>query len=258
MKNNFVSVLITNYNKGKFLKNSITSVLNQTYINKEVLLFDDCSNDDSLKILSKYRNIKIIRNKSKKYKSGPLNQIYGLEKLFKLSKGNIIYLLDSDDMFKKTKLSEINQLFKKNNKINFLQDTPFYSNDKKKFILKKKKHTFSIWPSFFPTSCIVIKRKFFLNFLKFSRKNHFPNLEIDARLSIYAYLNEQFLISKKSLTIYNYDENGISSKYKKFTKNWWKKRSEAFEYMIFVSRKLNKRFYLGPDFIVTKIINYFI
>ena len=45
MKNNFVSVLITNYNKGKFLKNSITSVLNQTYINKEVLLFDDCSND---------------------------------------------------------------------------------------------------------------------------------------------------------------------------------------------------------------------
>ena len=36
------------------------------------------------------------------------------------------------------------------------------------------------------------------------------------------------------------------------------KRSEAFEYMIFVSRKLNKRFYLGPDFIVTKIINYFI
>ena len=72
------------------------------------------------------------------------------------------------------------------------------------------------------------------------------------------YLNEQFLISKKSLTIYNYDENGISSKYKKFTKNWWKKRSEAFEYMIFVSRKLNKKFYLGPDFIITKIINYFI
>ena len=68
MKNYFVSVLITNYNKGKFLKNSITSVLNQTYKNKEVLLFDDCSKDDSLKILSKYRNIKIIRNKNKKYK----------------------------------------------------------------------------------------------------------------------------------------------------------------------------------------------
>ena len=83
MKNYFVSVLITNYNKGKFLKNSITSVLNQTYKNKEVLLFDDCSKDDSLKILSKYRNIKIIRNKNKKYKSGPLNQIYGLEKLYR-------------------------------------------------------------------------------------------------------------------------------------------------------------------------------
>ena len=221
MKNNLVSVLITNYNKGKFLKNSITSVLNQTYVNKEVLLFDDCSKDDSLKILSKYRKIKIIRNKNKKYKSGPLNQIYGLEKLFKLSKGNIIYLLDGDDMFKKTKLSEINKLFKKNNKINFLQDTPLYSNYRNKIILKKKKHIFSIWPSFFPTSCITIKRKFFSKFLKYSKKNHFPNLEIDARLSIYAYLNKQFLISKKSLTIYNYDAKGISSKYKKFSVNFY-------------------------------------
>ena len=143
MNNNFVSVLITNYNKGKFLKDSIKSVLNQTYINKEVLLFDDCSKDDSLKILSKYKNIKIIKNKNKKYKSGPLNQIYGLERLFKLSKGKIIYLLDSDDMFKKSKLSEINKLFKKNNKINFLQDTPFYANERKKFTLKKKKHTYN-------------------------------------------------------------------------------------------------------------------
>ena len=258
MKNNLVSVLITNYNKGKFLKNSIKSILNQTYINKEVLLFDDCSKDNSLIILSKYKNITIIRNKNKKYESGPLNQIYGLEKLFKLSKGKIIYLLDGDDMFKKTKLSEISKFFEKNNKINFLQDTPLYSNYRDKIILKKKKHLFSIWPSFFPTSCIAIRRNFFLNFLKFSRKKHFPNLEIDARLSIYAYLHNQFLISNKSLTIYNYDENGISSKYKKFTKNWWKKRSEAFDYMLFVSRKLNKKFYFGPDFFITKIINYFI
>ena len=258
MRNNFISILITNFNKSKFLKRSISSVINQTYINKEILVFDDCSKDNSLEILTKFKKIKIIKNKKKKYKRGPLNQIYGLERLFKLSKGNIICLLDSDDFYKKNKLSEINKIFEKNRGINFIQDTPVHFNNKKKFILKKKKHIFSIWPSFFPTSCITFKKSFFLNFLKLIRRNNFPNLEIDARLSIYAYCNKEFVTTNKSFTIYNYDENGITSKYKKFRKNWWKKRSEAFEYMIFVSRKLNKKFNLGPDFIFTKIINYFI
>lgn len=258
MKKIFVSILITNYNKGHYLKKTISSCLSQNFDNKEILVFDDCSTDDSLKILNKFKKIKVIRNKKKKFKSGPLNQIYGLNKLFKISKGNIIFLLDSDDIFKKNKLFEISKIFKKNKKINFIQDTPLIGLFNERMLLKKKKYFFSIWPNFFPTSCIVFKRSFFQNFLKVLRKNEFPNLEIDARLSIYAYIRKQFLFTKKCLTIYNYDENGISSQYKKFTKNWWKKRSEAFDYMLFVSRKLNKKFYFGPDFFITKIINYFI
>ena len=74
-----------------------------------------------------------------------------------MSKGNIIFLLDSDDIFKKNKLSEINKIFKKNKKINFIQDTPISTFLKKKISLKKKNHLFSIWPSFFPTSYIAFK-----------------------------------------------------------------------------------------------------
>jgi len=65
-------------------------------------------------------------------------------------------------------------------------------------------------------------------------------------------------LTKKCLTIYNYDENGISSKYKKFSKNWWKKRDEAFSYMIFLMKKFDIKLFLGPDFYLTKIINFFI
>jgi glycosyltransferase involved in cell wall biosynthesis len=258
MKKNFVSILITNYNKSSYLKKSINSCLKQNFNSKEILVFDDCSTDDSLKILKKFKKIKIIKNKKKKFKSSPLNQIYGLNKLFKMSKGNIIFLLDSDDVFKKNKLSEINKIFKKNKKINFIQDTPISTFLKKKISLKKKNHFFSIWPSFFPTSCIAFKRNFFDNFLKVLKKNKFSNLEIDARLSIYAHIINQFYITKKCLTIYNYDENGISSKYKKFSKFWWKKRNEAFEYMIFLMKKFNTKSYLGPDYYLTKIINLFI
>ena len=258
MKKIFVSILITNYNKSHYLKKTISSCLSQNFDNKEILVFDDCSTDDSLKILNKFKKIKVIRNKKKKFKSGPLNQIYGLNELFKISKGNIIFLLDSDDMFRKNKLFEISKIFKKNKKINFIQDTPLKNLFKKKMLLKKKKHFFSIWPSFFPTSCITFERSFFQNFLKVLRKNEFPNLEIDARLSIYAHIRKQFFLTKKCLTIYNYDENGISSKYKKFSKNWWKKRDEAFSYMIFLMKKFDIKLFLGPDFYLTKIINFFI
>ena len=258
MKKNFVSILITNYNKSRYLKKTISSCLNQNFDNKEILVFDDCSTDNSLKILNKFKKIKVIRNKKKKFKSGPLNQIYGLNELFKISKGNIIFLLDSDDMFRKNKLFEISKIFKKNKKINFIQDTPLINLFKKRMLLKKKKFFFSIWPSFFPTSCITFERSFFQNFLKVLRKNEFPNLEIDARLSIYAHIRKQFFLTKKCLTIYNYDENGISSKYKKFSKNWWKKRDEAFSYMIFLMKKFDIKLFLGPDFYLTKIINFFI
>ena len=65
MKKNFVSILITNYNKSSYLKKSINSCLKQNFNSKEILVFDDCSTDDSLKILKKFKKIKIIKNKKK-------------------------------------------------------------------------------------------------------------------------------------------------------------------------------------------------
>ena len=142
MKKNFVSILITNYNKCKYLKKTINSCLIQDYKDKEILVFDDCSTDNSLKILKKFKNITVVKNRKKKFKSAPLNQIHGLCQLFKISKGNIIFLLDSDDEFKKNKIIEINKIFKRNKKINFIQDTPFEALYKKKRLLKKKKTFF--------------------------------------------------------------------------------------------------------------------
>ena len=58
MKNNFISILITNYNKEKFLKKCLNSIKNQNYKNYEVILFDDCSTDNSLKIIKDFKKIK--------------------------------------------------------------------------------------------------------------------------------------------------------------------------------------------------------
>ena len=65
---------------------------------------------------------------------------------------------------------------------------------KRKLNLKKKLHFFSIWPSIYPTSCIAIKKSYLNDFLKILNKNKYPNLEIDARLFIFAYLNKDIKI----------------------------------------------------------------
>ena len=217
-KKNYISILITNYNKGFFLKRSLKSVCNQNFKNYEIILFDDSSTDNSIEIIKKYKKVKLIKNQSTKRKTGPLNQIQGIIECFKKSKGNIICLLDGDDFFQKDKLSRIDHFFKNNKKINCVFDIPI--NNKAQFNLKNKSKNYSIWSTIFPTSCISLRKNFLKSFLKDINKADFPHLEIDARLSIFSefYMNEYNVLNKK-ITHYNYDQNGITASIKRHIKN---------------------------------------
>ena len=57
------SVIIANYNNAKFVKDCLNSLISQTYKNVEIIFFDDNSLDESIEIVEKYENIKIIKNK---------------------------------------------------------------------------------------------------------------------------------------------------------------------------------------------------
>ena len=258
MKKVFASVLITNFNKDKFLKKTLNSCKNQSFKDKEVIIFDDCSTDNSLSVIKKFKNFKLIKNKKKMFKSAPLNQIYAIDQLVKVSRGEIIFLLDSDDEYKKSKILNICKLFKKNKKLKFIQDTPIDSSTKKKLFLKKRKSIGTVWPRFFPTSTIAVRKNYFKNFLKVILPKKFPNLEIDARISIYSHLKKEFSSVKQSYTIYNTNSNGITSNYKKYRKKWWIKRMEAFIYMQYLSKILKIKFKKGIDFYFTRFINFFL
>ena len=252
MKNNLISILITNYNKENFLKRCLDSVSKQNFKNYEIIMFDDCSNDGSLKIAEKYRKIKIIRNKKRSNKSPPLNQINGLIKAFKQSKGKIICLLDGDDCFKKNKLKKIFNFFYKNKNQNILYDIPHIKSSN--FNIKQKMRS-TIWPTIFPTSCISVRKNFFKIFLKNIYKNNFVNLEVDARLVIFSkfYMNEYNILNSK-LTYYNFDPNGITAKIRKFSKKWWLRRSEAFSYLKNVKKIKGEQLNLSIDFMITKFV----
>ena len=60
-----VSIIVTNYNYGRFIPRCLRSCLSQNFENKdyEILVIDDNSSDNSIKSPNTLKNIKIIRNK---------------------------------------------------------------------------------------------------------------------------------------------------------------------------------------------------
>jgi len=256
MKDKLISILITNYNKARFLSKTIKSVCNQNYKNYEIILYDDCSSDDSIKIIKKYKTIKLIKNLIRKNKSGPLNQLQGVLKIFKICKGDIVCLLDADDNFTKDKLSKISHYFKINKKLNCVYDMPKTQNNN--FKLKNKHDKKNIWPTIFPTSCISGRKSFFKSFIKNSEINKFNHLEIDARIVIFSnfFFNEYNILNKK-LTKYNYDPDGITADIKKFSSKWWVRRYQAYLYLKILLKKKKKVFTPGLDYYITIFFNLF-
>ena len=95
-----VSVLINNYNYGRFLNDAIDSALNQTYSNIEVIVVDDGSTDNSREIIASYGD-KIIPIYQKNGGQGS-----AFNSGWKASNGDIICFLDSDDTFYPEKVQE--------------------------------------------------------------------------------------------------------------------------------------------------------
>lgn len=98
---NLVTIVINNYNYDRFLRQAIDSALNQTYSHTEVVVVDDGSSDKSLDIIQSYESKVIPVLKSNGGQASAFNA--GVKK----SKGNIIFFLDSDDLFYPTKVEEL-------------------------------------------------------------------------------------------------------------------------------------------------------
>ena len=94
MINQLVSVLITAYNREKYIKTAIESVLAQTYAHLEIIVLDDCSTDSSYSIAESYSfdaRVRIFRNEKN------LGQFQTRNKIASLATGKYLKYLDSDD-----------------------------------------------------------------------------------------------------------------------------------------------------------------
>lgn len=99
-----ISIITPVYNCEKLLPSTIESVLNQTYKNWELLLVDDCTPDNSAKVIEKYakEDERIKYFKLEKNSGAAIARNKGLSE----AKGRFIAYLDADDLWKPEKLEK--------------------------------------------------------------------------------------------------------------------------------------------------------
>nr|WP_228780242.1 glycosyltransferase [Aquiflexum lacus] len=105
--------MIPNYNKGSFIKETLDSVLNQSFSNWECIIVDDHSTDDSWEIMEVYAHLdsrfKIFKRPLERRKGGNAARNFGFEQ----SKGEYINWLDSDDILSENFLDDKLMIFHK-------------------------------------------------------------------------------------------------------------------------------------------------
>ena len=112
-KEPLISIITPLYNSEKYIGETIESVLNQTYKNWEMLIVDDCSKDDGVKVANEY----VMRDKRIKLFENEKNEGVSLtrNKAIELANGKYIAFLDSDDLWKKEKLEKQISFMEENN-----------------------------------------------------------------------------------------------------------------------------------------------
>jgi glycosyltransferase involved in cell wall biosynthesis len=96
-----VSVILLNYNQGEFLASAIESVIGQTFTGWELLVVDNGSTDDSVRVAEKYLHdprVKLIDHRENRYPSIRANEAV------KQARGEFISLLYADDYYLPNKL----------------------------------------------------------------------------------------------------------------------------------------------------------
>lgn len=203
------SIIIPVYNAEKYLERLINSIEKQTFKEYEVIIVNDGSTDNSLKILQKYEekyeNIKVINKKNEG--PGKARKIG-----FKNANNELVFFIDSDDYLQNDKvLDRINEIYE-NNKFDVLFfDFISIRKDKPKvknlFINKKVDNGYhkideldntitegALWGKIMKRS--LIKEEYFIDSDNF--EDYYTSYLYLENCSSFYYTNEIFYVADKS------------------------------------------------------------
>ena len=206
-----VDIIMPNFNKSLYIKESIYSVINQTYKNWRLIIIDNCSVDNSKKILSEFKDfgkIKLIF--LKKNMGAAFSRNLGL----RVANSKFIAFLDSDDYWTKNKLSDqISEMKEKDLDFTYTDYTPFVlkNNIKKfnKYVSPKDSYSFLeyINDTSIATSSMIIKKSV-ISTIKFPRIKSFEDYPFKCKI---LQLGHKAFKTKQNSMYYRITKNTLSS-----------------------------------------------
>jgi glycosyltransferase involved in cell wall biosynthesis len=130
------SIITPSFNQGKYIKDTIESILNQNYADFEHIIVDGGSTDNTLNVLKSYPHLKWISEKDK----GPSDAI---NKGFRMSSGEILSWINADDYYEVNILSDLNKVFSES-KTEFVYGNLTFVDENKKIIKIDKTKEYSL------------------------------------------------------------------------------------------------------------------
>ena len=245
-KKPLISIIITYYKKKNFLKKTLNSILNQTYKNYEIVfVYDDDDQKDIEYVkfyLSKFKKNKLIINKTN------LGVAKSRNIAIKKSNGKYLAFIDSDDIWKKNKLSfQIDFMEKNNYHFSFTSYDVINEND---MIIDKRKVSIDAnyknlyFSNFIGLSTVIIKKEI-------NTKIYFPHLTTQEDFALWLKLAKKGLRLKhvkNSLVFWRKSRNSLSS-------NIFRKLKDAFNlYYIYEKKNLMFSLYSVVNLSYNKIL----
>ena len=129
-----VSVIMNAYNAELYISEAINSVLEQTYENWELIVWDNHSKDNTSQLVNNFDDDRIKYNFSEEFT--PLGEARNLA--ISNSKGSLIAFLDSDDIWFPDKLEKQVPLFESDNVGIVISDSIFFNANEKSYQIYKK------------------------------------------------------------------------------------------------------------------------
>jgi len=134
-----ITVYITNYNYGKFIRKAIESVLQQSMNDFELIIIDDGSTDGSREIIEEYANLENVSIIYQKNRGLNITNNVAL----KASLGKYIIRLDADDFLEGTALEEMSSALENDSDLGLIFPDYFIVDIEGNILSEVKRHDFS-------------------------------------------------------------------------------------------------------------------
>ena len=209
-----VSIIVPVYNAGRFLEQTLQSVIQQDFTDWELLLVNDCSTDNSVEIIHQHKEDRRIRLINLEKNSGAA---VARNQGIKMARGRFLAFLDSDDLWMPDKLSKQLDFMERGNygfsfteiRMTDEEGTPI---SKVRFIPEKVDYRYLLRRTVIATSSVMLDRQAIGDFsmpLRRSGQDYATWLMLLRRVS-YAYCLQEPLVNYRVVN-HSLSSNKLSS-----------------------------------------------